>query len=495
MFGPSPTLDKADASFVLSIELSSTDHDNDSAERFLSSMGSQDAKCDQEVDPSTTPNISLLFALLQSVGDIRLFTRRLKNVDKTASVSPLLFATVPSTHDGNPQPVYIFDVEYFSVVDSIKACTEFHGSTICDMYLEFIGARFVNASLDQNRHSAPDGDAPTEEQNMHAIGPPGMLSDTRRRFDFHSLKAENSDLASMVRPPSVGPESPPYFYNTPDVGVSSSPLPYDFAEGFVHATQQNMYPNYPVVPLSNSSAIIPQGHFLPHLSTPLYYATQPTVCPFPPPNFHHVEPHPLPPLPPLSQQCSLDAMIAAPQAPMAPWPYDPAIAAMSGPVLPIPGMTGGPNHFYPGDYVGVNGPPYHPLHHKGNHGAVADLNGFVLRHYPDHFVPPPSFTAPRGLSPSPPSTVRNTHMSVAPLGHKSTENNQLDLAKIEAGGDTRTTVMIKNIPNKMSDKNLEDYIAQVCPGQIDFLYLRIDFSNGELSTSEAVSVLREDILC
>ncbi|CAL1708250.1 unnamed protein product [Somion occarium] len=58
------------------------------------------------------------------------------------------------------------------------------------------------------------------------------------------------------------------------------------------------------------------------------------------------------------------------------------------------------------------------------------------------------------------------------------EKNQLDLEKIESGLDTRTTVMIKNIPNKMSDKDLLDFIARVCPRRIDFLYLRMDFQNG-----------------
>lgn len=59
------------------------------------------------------------------------------------------------------------------------------------------------------------------------------------------------------------------------------------------------------------------------------------------------------------------------------------------------------------------------------------------------------------------------------------EKNQLDLKKIEQGLDTRTTVMIKNIPNKMSDKDLLSFIAKVCPRRIDFMYLRMDFQNGE----------------
>ena len=59
------------------------------------------------------------------------------------------------------------------------------------------------------------------------------------------------------------------------------------------------------------------------------------------------------------------------------------------------------------------------------------------------------------------------------------EKNQLDFNRIKQGLDTRTTVMIKNIPNKMSDKDLLSFIAKVCPRRIDFMYLRMDFQNGE----------------
>lgn len=60
------------------------------------------------------------------------------------------------------------------------------------------------------------------------------------------------------------------------------------------------------------------------------------------------------------------------------------------------------------------------------------------------------------------------------------ERNQIDLDRIAKGLDTRTTVMIKNIPNKLTDKDLIEYISKVCPRKIDFLYLRMDFQNGEL---------------
>ena len=52
----------------------------------------------------------------------------------------------------------------------------------------------------------------------------------------------------------------------------------------------------------------------------------------------------------------------------------------------------------------------------------------------------------------------------------------------------RTTVMVKNIPNKMTDKELITYINNVCPRRIDFLYLRMDFQNGMSSLVLTVSV-------
>jgi hypothetical protein len=57
--------------------------------------------------------------------------------------------------------------------------------------------------------------------------------------------------------------------------------------------------------------------------------------------------------------------------------------------------------------------------------------------------------------------------------------NELNVARIESGEDTRTTVMIKNIPNKMSDTDLLTYIHRVVPRRIDFMYLRMDFQNGD----------------
>ncbi|MED6210260.1 hypothetical protein PIB30_062563 [Stylosanthes scabra] len=54
---------------------------------------------------------------------------------------------------------------------------------------------------------------------------------------------------------------------------------------------------------------------------------------------------------------------------------------------------------------------------------------------------------------------------------------QLDLDKIKCGEDTRTTLMIKNIPNKYTSKMLLAAIDENHRGTYDFLYLPIDFKN------------------
>ena len=87
-------------------------------------------------------------------------------------------------------------------------------------------------------------------------------------------------------------------------------------------------------------------------------------------------------------------------------------------------------------------------------------------------------TEPPDTSPSGRDTTPQMHPATGAMSGQQAERNQLNIARIEDGQDTRTTVMVKNIPNKMSDADLIDYINNVCPRKIDFLYLRMDFQNG-----------------
>lgn len=51
--------------------------------------------------------------------------------------------------------------------------------------------------------------------------------------------------------------------------------------------------------------------------------------------------------------------------------------------------------------------------------------------------------------------------------------NIIDLDRIARGLDTRTTVMLRNIPNKVDQQTLKEYIDETSRGLYNFLYLRI----------------------
>ncbi|KAG0129801.1 hypothetical protein HOY82DRAFT_394565 [Tuber indicum] len=51
--------------------------------------------------------------------------------------------------------------------------------------------------------------------------------------------------------------------------------------------------------------------------------------------------------------------------------------------------------------------------------------------------------------------------------------NVIDLERIERGLDTRTTVMLRNIPNKVDQQTLKEYVDTTSKAQYNFLYLRI----------------------
>ena len=57
------------------------------------------------------------------------------------------------------------------------------------------------------------------------------------------------------------------------------------------------------------------------------------------------------------------------------------------------------------------------------------------------------------------------------------EKYKVDIISNQKGRDTRTTIMIKNIPNKYTQKMLLETIGKHNKGSFDFLYLPIDFKN------------------
>lgn len=62
-----------------------------------------------------------------------------------------------------------------------------------------------------------------------------------------------------------------------------------------------------------------------------------------------------------------------------------------------------------------------------------------------------------------------------PLDHSERQCYVVDLDQIRSGADLRTTVMVKNIPNKYTQKMLLQTIDKHLHGQYDFFYLPIDF--------------------
>ncbi|KAF8775851.1 hypothetical protein HU200_004244 [Digitaria exilis] len=72
---------------------------------------------------------------------------------------------------------------------------------------------------------------------------------------------------------------------------------------------------------------------------------------------------------------------------------------------------------------------------------------------------------------------RNRRVDSSALQTDSKRQYQLDLEKISKGDDARTTLMIKNIPNKYTSKMLLAAIDELHKGTYDFFYLPIDFKN------------------
>ncbi|KAL9587557.1 MAG: hypothetical protein Q9212_000134 [Teloschistes hypoglaucus] len=56
-------------------------------------------------------------------------------------------------------------------------------------------------------------------------------------------------------------------------------------------------------------------------------------------------------------------------------------------------------------------------------------------------------------------------------------HNVVDVDRIRKGADVRTTIMLRNIPNKIDQTMLKEIVDDTSRGRYDFMYLRIDFAN------------------
>ncbi|KAK3295494.1 uncharacterized protein B0H64DRAFT_424212 [Chaetomium fimeti] len=92
------------------------------------------------------------------------------------------------------------------------------------------------------------------------------------------------------------------------------------------------------------------------------------------------------------------------------------------------------------------------------------------------------FTSPRSMQPYGRhglDTRRHTAMRVnrTPYFNNAGHHNHVDVNRIRDGIDVRTTIMLRNIPNKVDQAMLKRIVDESSWGKYDFMYLRIDFAN------------------
>ncbi|GAA6056748.1 hypothetical protein JCM3770_005877 [Rhodotorula araucariae] len=140
---------------------------------------------------------------------------------------------------------------------------------------------------------------------------------------------------------------------------------------------------------------------------------------------------------------------------------------------------------------------FDPLFSDARTVAPADSHFGSQQHHADPAPPPASTAAPIDLHHFPPP---HSNCAVPPTQSSAPSwcairrsrigqdygivrddripaGNLLNFQRIERGLDVRTTVMIKNIPNKLKDVEVMEIIEEVVGRAFDFFYLRCDYSN------------------
>ncbi|EAA28006.3 hypothetical protein GE21DRAFT_4404 [Neurospora crassa] len=90
------------------------------------------------------------------------------------------------------------------------------------------------------------------------------------------------------------------------------------------------------------------------------------------------------------------------------------------------------------------------------------------------------YTSPRSMQQfGRPDGRRQNAMRVSrsPYHNAAGHHNHVDVNRIREGIDVRTTIMLRNIPNKVDQAMLKRIIDESSWGKYDFMYLRIDFAN------------------
>ncbi|KAI4336395.1 hypothetical protein L6164_014928 [Bauhinia variegata] len=141
------------------------------------------------------------------------------------------------------------------------------------------------------------------------------------------------------------------------------------------------------------------------------------------------------------------------------------------------GSTGFPRSWqlHPPDFASQN-----MLSHVGGNGTEFMPNaGQSSPNQLSHFFPGRHPMASMSKFDSTNERMRNLYHRRSEANSNGSDKKQyeLDLGRILRGEDNRTTLMIKNIPNKYTSKMLLAAIDEQCRGTYDFLYLPIDFKN------------------
>ncbi|KAK7005596.1 meiosis protein mei2 [Favolaschia claudopus] len=414
----------------------------------------------------------------------------------------------------------VFCVEYYDVREARVAHTGLNGKVLFGMRLF---TSDLDSEPSETGGSLTTGDAqscipfpssgPAHEKSLLQFQPAGKTAQIRERYLFidttgkarpRSISDSHESLeGSHPSVPTGSSDSPPYFYKSPTSGVHSPRTPESHSRRasnhlFFDATSCNTPSDQqtPKRPRSVSfGSVAGTGRDERHDMAVASRAVRPQdprpqadycypMDRFPHPYYnaaavsHLPSAYPYDYSPHASQLASPVHGYSGPPSPY-PYTYDydmqahiPAAINMNmgnwtfEQAMMVPGMYGFP-------YTPTNASPVSE-YWQGSPAPSPQHTAFFQ--YPP---PPLSPDSPLFKPPQHPPLIHSVHFPGAPSSssvassravvpssvqpvNNSAERNQLNLARIEDGQDTRTTVMIKNIPNKMSDKDLMAYIGNAC---------------------------------
>ncbi|KAJ5779031.1 RNA recognition motif 2 [Penicillium paradoxum] len=124
------------------------------------------------------------------------------------------------------------------------------------------------------------------------------------------------------------------------------------------------------------------------------------------------------------------------------------------------------------------------LQFKVNDDRQEDIYLYPRLHIPNYGSPQSPVTPHRLSSVSKKNcsgeydNERKVEISPTSEGSQTSPEHAISLERIRQGLDVRSTVMIRNIPNKITSDQLKDILDESSYGKYDFLYLRMDFTHG-----------------